>query len=321
MAVLLAALCSCGRHGFDDVTTDVGGLGNGDPDANGSNDGGLEDAATVQGAWTPVTTASTTDFAAVWAFGANNIWIAGANAEIYQWNGTTWLDRSGGAQDVWTVWGATANDVWEAGPFCEVRRWNGTTWSSVTVPICGGAAITAIGGTAANDVWLVGYGGQAFRYNGTFTPLPQANNVDLNGLWAASASEAYFVGTRGAILHWNGSSVADEQIGMMVTLTAVWGSSPSDVWTVGAGGRIYRKVNNGVWTQVTSPTTQQLYAVWGRAANDVWAVGDAGAAIHYDGVSWQKVTMPTTASLRAIAGVPGGGIRIVGLGGTILQHP
>jgi hypothetical protein len=315
---VLVALAACGRIGFDSElgSTDSGGDG-----STGVQDGSLEDAPTVEGSWMPVTpAASVRHLYAAWAFGPNDVWIAGDGGEVRHFDGVGWADASIGVKAIYALWGATSNDVWEVGADCEVRRWNGTMWTTVTLQNCGGSDINAIDGTAADNMWLAGIGGQVYQYTGTFTLRPQANQAQFSGVWIVG-NEAYICGSGGRMLHWNGSTMLDERITTTATLTSVWGSSANDVWTVASNGAIYRRVDAAPWVSVPSPTVQALYAVRGTAANNIWAVGAGGVALHYDGTSWQQVAMPTTEALRAIAVVPGGGMRIVGDAGTVLEHP
>ncbi|HEX5058921.1 MAG TPA: hypothetical protein VFV99_06155, partial [Kofleriaceae bacterium] len=136
-------------------------------------------------------------------------------------------------------------------------------------------------------------------------------------------NDVYVTGTRGTILHWTGSQMVDESIPPSVTVTSIWGVNGNDLWAVAQTGLIYRKMNNGIWIQQTSPTTQFLWQIWGTAADDIWAVGDGATVIHYDGTQWSTVSVPiaSTVSLRGIAPVPGGGLRAVGTSGTVLAHP
>src|SRR6476659_5797076 len=72
-------------------------------------------------------------------------------------------------------------------------------------------------------------------------------------------------------------------------LHGVWAASANDVFAVGDGGTILRRVN-GTWTQMTSPTTNHLRGVWGLSSSDVWACGvasgGAGTVVHFNGTSW-----------------------------------
>src|SRR3954469_11040869 len=80
-------------------------------------------------------------------------------------------------------------------------------------------------------------------------------------------------------------------------LHGVWAASASDVFAVGNGGTILRRVN-GTWTQMTSPTTNHLRGVSGTSSSDVWASGIAvngvGTVLHWDGTAWSAVSGATT---------------------------
>ena len=58
------------------------------------------------------------------------------------------------------------------------------------------------------------------------------------------------------------------------TLNAVWGSSASDVYAVGAGASFLHSTGNGVWTVQSSPfsspfTNASLHGIWGTGSDDV----------------------------------------------------
>jgi hypothetical protein len=324
----LVMLAGCGRFGFapESSSTLDGGV-NSDEQSPPIDDAwtgdGSGDSSMMPMAWAPTspTFPAGSNLYAVWAFAPDNIWVGGDNGELDQFDGTTWVSYPDPLQDIYGMWAASTTDIWEVGALCEVRRWNGSTWGVVTVPNCGMSSMLTISGAAANDVWFGGVSGALFHYTGgTPTLVSQANNVDLWGIHAFATNNVYVVGTRGTILRWNGSSFGSESLAITIQLASVWGSSPNDVWAVGGGGVIYRKLNNGPWTAVTSPTTQFLYSVWGTSATDVWAIGDVGTAIHFDGTSWKTVAMPTSLPLRAMTGVPGDGIRAVGHIGTVLTY-
>jgi hypothetical protein len=80
-------------------------------------------------------------------------------------------------------------------------------------------------------------------------------------------------------------------------LHGVWAASANDVFAVGDGGTILRRVS-GTWTTMTSPTTNNLRGVWGLSSSDVWASGVAvsgvGTVVHFNGTSWSLVSGPTT---------------------------
>jgi hypothetical protein len=317
IAGLLAALCSCGRFGFDDLTVD-GGRENGD---DADRDSQIGDSPPMAEGWTELASPTGSNLYAVRAFAANNIWVAGDNGETLQFDGTQWITRSGPTTDVYMLWG-TATDLWEVGAFCEAQRWNGSMWTVATVPNCGSASLNAIAGAAANDFWFAGVSGTIIHYlNGTFSLNSEAANIDLVNIWPVSTSDVYIVGTRGLIWHWSNGTILDERVPLSITIRSMWGANGNDLWTVGDGGTMYRKQNGGLWVKQPSVVTTTLNWLWGTSATDIWAIGVGGVAIHYDGASWTNVTMPTAITLRAMAAVPGGGLRIVGDNGVVLAHP
>lgn len=67
--------------------------------------------------------------------------------------------------------------------------------------------------------------------------------------------------------------------GTTETLYAVWGSSATDVWAVGARGTILRWRGSS-WAPVPSGTANDLYAVWG-SGGDVWVSGANGTVLKW----------------------------------------
>ena len=70
-----------------------------------------------------------------------------------------------------------------------------------------------------------------------------------------------------------------------VTFSAVWGSSPTDVWLAGEGGALLRW-DGTAWSAVASGTESALRALAGTSAKDIWAAGLDGTLLHFDGSSW-----------------------------------
>jgi len=72
-------------------------------------------------------------------------------------------------------------------------------------------------------------------------------------------------------------------------LTAVWGSSASDVWAVGSGGTITHW-DGAAWRSVPSGTRETLNAVWGSSASDVWVAGSTASILRSSGAApWTNV--------------------------------
>jgi len=194
-----------------------------------------------------------------------------------------------------------------------ILRWNGVAWQSVTAP-----------------------------------EPPGATNLQLNGIAAVSAGDAWAVGTyldasfnrRTLILRWNGavwSIVASPNPNdFLNALNAVAASAADDVWAVGytSDGTGYKTLalhwNGASWQTVDTPSpgdpNNELLAVVAAGPDDVWAFGYGGIsadngqtlALHWDGSAWSAVARPDAANgaLSAAARLPGGDIWAAGADNT-----
>jgi hypothetical protein len=73
-------------------------------------------------------------------------------------------------------------------------------------------------------------------------------------------------------------------------LNGVWGSSPSDVFTVGLGGGKILHYDGNAWSNMPTGTSNTFYAVWGSSSSDVFATEAPSGIIHYNGKTWSKIT-------------------------------
>jgi hypothetical protein len=118
--------------------------------------------------------------------------------------------------------------------------------------------MTAIHGWSADDLWAVGNLGTTIRITDAESEAPTVRAFNsqtwdaFHGVWAASASDAWAVGSRGLVRHYTGHPTRWDVV--------------SDV-----------------------PTLRDLRAVSGSSPSDVWAVGDEGVVLHYDGKAWSRV--------------------------------
>ncbi len=84
-------------------------------------------------------------------------------------------------------------------------------------------------------------------------------------------------------------------------LNGVWGSSPRDVYAVGAAGTILHRKNNK-WEPVDTGSSTTLHSIWGSASNDIYAVGDQGLVLHYDGSKWAPAATVINETLHDVSG-------------------
>lgn len=96
------------------------------------------------------------------------------------------------------------------------------------------------------------------------------------------------------------------------------------MYAVGSSGIILH-FDGSTWSEMESPTTENILRLWGNSANDIYAVGDNGIILHFDGNSWEAIQTPTSDDLFGVYGIATeeptvmeNNIYAVGAGGTIL---
>jgi hypothetical protein len=91
-------------------------------------------------------------------------------------------------------------------------------------------------------------------------------------------------------------------------LTAIWGSSASDVFVVGGEGAIYH-FDGTSWSQmvlplgITVPTDESWTDVHGTGPNNVYVVGSR-TLLRYDGTSWSPIAREVASSAEAVWAAP-----------------
>lgn len=224
--------------------------------------------------------------------------------------------------------------------------WNGTSWSSVGFPAgnpCdtfeSDCNLTSVSSSDADDVIAVGDGTipgpngwegipLAFEWTGSawheMTPPSNATDGEFAYVDVFSPTDAWAVGSAvagvGEIVtsdHFNGTSwtqvptpIAIANAGL--TITAIDGSSPSDIWACGFteiggyGGRTFTSVlmhwSGRGWKSVAVPDQSGLLDVSDVSPTDAWAIAKDYAILHWNGTAWTKVaTVPYAVQIRALS--------------------
>jgi len=189
-----------------------------------------------------------------------------------------------------------------------------------------------IWGSSATDIYVTSYQrynfetsshenyGQILHSNGLTwhsETLP-TNPQPLYRIWGSSATNIFTVGASGTILRYTGGWYSMTS-GTTNNLYGVCGSSASNVFAVGASGTI-RKYNGSSWSSITSGTSNQLNDVWcDSTGTNVFVVGLSGTIVHYNGTSWHLDTSGISNDLYGVWGSSASDVFAVGLGGKILH--
>lgn len=312
----------------------------------------------------PAELSSFSSLTAVWGSGKNDVWAVGSNGAVIHWDGASWVTTSTNRANTFNaVWGSGPNDVWIASATDTIFHADGftgasTPWVRALTPIEEGsdAPVFTIWGSSADGVRIGGWPfyvfdeelGDVIVANTLVKAQTEDGALALRGLpgepmllgsWSPTADDVWLVADNTFFVDWqrsyslHGTKIAGEDTMTWaevdtrtnVSLRAVWGSGPNDIWAVGEIGTI-RHVSSASadeWQIVQSPTHQRLNAIWGAAADDVWAVGDRGTILHYDGHGWNKTLaafpVGSKPDLRGVWGSAHDDVWIVG-GGLVLHY-
>ncbi|MBN9159968.1 MAG: hypothetical protein BGO98_37350 [Myxococcales bacterium 68-20] len=256
------------------------------------------------------------------------------------------------------VWGSSERDVWAVGSGGTIIHWDGASWTRV--PIAYGETLRSVGGSGISDVWIVSstrvvLHSTGFGTTAGFVPVPPVYAADeksgsdawsLSKVWSPGPGTVFVGGpartvaldVQDSLWRFRFGVAADRAWEPVSTfcrvwpcgnVTAVWGTSASDIWVIGPKGTARRStgpIGSGgaeQWTTMeTTLTTADLHGIWGSSASDVWIVGDRGTIRHWSGDGsgrWEIVHAPTTENLRAVWGTGPNDAWAVGDAGTILH--
>jgi len=153
-----------------------------------------------------------------------------------------------------------------------------------------------------------------------WVPMTTGTATSSSAVWGTSPTDVWAVSSNATTaLHYDGTAWTTTTLPLSFGTTGVWGTSSSDVFAVGGGGSIVR-FDGTAWSTMASGTAQSLQDVWGSSHTDVFAVGTGGTIVHYDGTAWSAMTSGTGTTLNAVWGTSRANVWAVGQSGTILHY-
>ncbi len=123
-------------------------------------------------------------------------------------------------------------------------------------------------------------------------PMHTGTNTNLTAVWGSSPGNVFTTGQDGTVVQYDGEKWRTLIAKTGKPLVGIWGSGSRNVYAVA-----YSKANNIVhydgktWKTVHSES-QGLHAVWGTTPNNVYVVGAKRTVLHYDGKQWTKLPPP-----------------------------
>jgi frataxin-like iron-binding protein CyaY len=180
------------------------------------------------------------------------------------------------------VFALSANDVFAVGEAGTILRRINNDWTVMASGVT--SDMHGVWAASATDVWAVGTD-TILRYNGTaWTEVTPSGTADVDAVWGSGPNDVWMVGGTD-IRHWNGTSFSSAGAGGF--LSSVSGTGPHDVWVSGEGSGLRHFVNS--WTTVNSGAgTSNIRTVLSVASNDVWitALVSGKETRHFNGSTW-----------------------------------
>ncbi len=270
-----------------------------------------------QSAWSVFSSPGSSSMYALDMDSATDGWAGGTGGNLWHYSGGTWTGVQTDFNDaVLALDMVDGSNGWGATYQGNVIHWDGSTWT-VFVALAG-VPLNDVFMVSASDGWIVDGIGRIYRYTGGAWVQYSSSSDSLEDIDMLSATDGWAVGDSGQTVHWNGATWTPAGLGVGVWLFGVDAVSATDVWAVGDAGRIYHY--NGVWTQIASPTTNNLTAIQMLSPTNGWIMGDSGTILHYDGTGWQLAESPTIRTMYAISLVSPTDGWAIGRFGAILRY-
>jgi hypothetical protein len=154
-------------------------------------------------------------------------------------------------------------------------------------PAPNGFDIKAATSFGANDVWTVGDAGSVLHFDGAWHVEQTPVCETLSAIWGTSATNLWAVGYSGRIVHRTAAGWTLVDAGTCESFNAVWGSPSGTIWITGWHDVLLRGNANG-FVNVGQPMNAGLQSLYGFSDSDIWAAGSDGGIYHWDGATWTK---------------------------------
>lgn len=189
--------------------------------------------------------------------------------------------------------------IWAVGEIKDEARqqygaaiWDGKNWTLkyLRLSSMSGGSITPSGIYAESEskIWFAS--GSIFLLNGSNFSMPR-KAIESEGyvrkVWASSKDDIWFVGTKGLIIHYDGSSFTVMEKLTDINLTDVWGTGPDNVWACGytrPNATVILHYDGGSWSKFhersfddyinldTTVISGPALSVWADSKDYVWVV-------------------------------------------------
>lgn len=159
----------------------------------------------------------------------------------------------------------------------------------------------AVWGTAGDNVYVAGENGKILRYDGSVWKVAYqyaSEPITFLAMWGFSETDIYAGGYGGVLLHYDGTSWKKMETGTELYITAIWGTSPNNMYAACNDYGIVLHYDGNAWSQVASTQAQEhlwLDCIWGTSEDNIYTFGyhmlppGTISGYHFDGSTWTPI--------------------------------
>ena len=197
---------------------------------------------------------------AVFTFGANNVWVAGAKF-VARWNGTAFINHCPGGSFFNKIWGEHDSSLYVGCNGGSITRYNGSSWQTIQ---SGVATLDIL------DIW--GSVAESMVERQILCPTSSFFNVRRLYRIRADNTVDTIAGVPGR------------------QLSSVWFQSPWKIFACGDG--VFIRGIDETWWEIadTSVIPSNTRRIRGVSPQDVFVVGPSGIVGHFNGLTMHRYT-------------------------------
>ncbi|HET7459547.1 MAG TPA: Ig-like domain-containing protein [Gemmatimonadaceae bacterium] len=240
-------------------------------------------------------TSDTKEVTAIWGSGPTDVWAAASNAP-FRYNGSAWtpvdVPAIRSSDVVPAITGSGPTDVWL---ICTCLAPNslmhntgsGFVGMADADHYYGSFDKSLLTSAGPNAVYVVAEVVSTSLHDLAYVTSTGVTHTPLQAYFAETAP---FVST--------------------ISVQAMWAAGPNDLFLSTNFGML--RFDGTTFTRMTTPANQGISAMWGSSASDVYAVGTAGVILHFDGTAWRTESSGTSEWLTSVWGTTAGAPVYVG---------
>ncbi len=234
----------------------------------------------------------------IWGTSSTNIFAAGAQGEILQYDGAAWREvyRFVGGLGISSVW-VDSDGYVIASSSGNFVYYDGEEWTVENAVTDRG--VIDIWGSSKEDVFAVAPDydtSKIYHYDGVGWQMVHAGSGFWSGVWGSGPTSVYVVGGEfesggyGSIVHYDG--VKWEQVFEgNVRFIDIWGSGEDNIFVTSESGILHYDGNQWEWMR----EADHYSWIWGNSSDDIFATRtisrNSYVIDHYDGVRWETLPL------------------------------